>query len=135
LFYLQLALSIRLFGYNLLAVRALAALYALLTCGAILLFGSRLLGAGAALWGAAVYIVAPVMLANTRWGYSYSMLAFVGLLCLWAAWESLAATDTLLARRWLLVAAGLAGLAAFSDYVGVAWIVFVALVGLTCGWR
>jgi hypothetical protein len=135
LFYLQLALSIRLFGYNLLAVRALAALYALLTCGAVLLIGARLLGAGAALWGAAVYIVAPVMLANTRWGYSYSMLAFVGLLCLWAAWESLAAPDALVARRWLLAAAGLAGLAAFSDYVGVAWIVFVALVGLARGWR
>ena len=135
LFYLQLALGIRLFGYNLLAVRALAALYALLTCGALLLIGARLLGAGAALWGATVYIVAPVMLANTRWGYSYSMLAFVGPLCLWAAWESLAASDPLAARRWLLVAAGLAGLAAFSDYVGVAWIVFVALVGLTRDWR
>ncbi len=135
LFYLQLALSIRLLGYNLLAVRALAALYALLTCAAILLIGGRVLGAGAALWGAAVYVVAPVMLDNTRWGYSYSMLAFVGLLCLWVAWESLAATDALVARRWLLAAAGLAGLAAFSDYVGVAWIVFVALVGLCRGWR
>lgn len=135
LFYLQLALSIRVFGYSIVAVRALAALYALLTCGAILLIGWRLLGAGAALWGAAVYVIAPVMLANTRWGYSYSMLAFVGLLCLWATWESLSATNPLLARRWLLAAAGLAGLAAFSDYVGVAWIIFVALVGLRHSWR
>ena len=94
-----------------------------------------MLGAGAALWGAAAYVVAPVMLANTRWGYSYSMLAFVGLLCLWATWEALAATDARLALRWLLVAAALAGLAAFGDYVGVAWIAFVALAGLKLGWR
>ncbi len=135
LFYLQLALFIRLFGYNLLAVRALAALYATLTCGAILLIGWRMLGAGAALWGAAVYTVAPVTLANTRWGYSYNMLAFVGMLCLWAAWESLGAVDAHVARRWLLIAAALAGVAAFSDYVGVAWIVFVALMGARRSWR
>lgn len=135
LFYLQLALSIRLFGYGIVAARALVALYALLTCAAILLFGWRALGAGAALWGAAVYIVAPVMLANTRWGYSYDMLAFVGLLCLWATYEALHATDTAWARRWLLCAAALAGVAALSDYVGVAWIVFVALAGLWLGWR
>ncbi|HEX2349841.1 MAG TPA: glycosyltransferase family 39 protein [Ktedonobacterales bacterium] len=135
LFYLQLALSIRIFGYGMLAVRALAGLYAALTCVALLLIGGRMLGAGAALWGAAAYVVAPVMLANTRWGYSYSMLAFVGLLCLWATWEALAATDARLALRWLLVAAALAGLAAFSDYVGVAWIAFVALAGLKLGWR
>ena len=135
LFFLQLALSIRLFGYSVFAVRAVAALYATLTCGAVLLVGWRLLGRAAALWGAAVYTVAPVMLANTRWGYSYSMLAFVGMLCLWTAWESLEAMDARVARRWLMASAALAGLAAFSDYVGVAWIVFVALVGLRGGWR
>lgn len=135
LLYLQLALFIRLFGYHLTAVRALAGMYALLTCGAILLLGWRLLGAGVALWGAAVYVVAPVILTNSRWGYSYSMLEFVGLLCLWAGWESLRADDAVVARRWLLVAAGLAGLAAFSDYIGVAWIVFVTLVGLRRSWR
>jgi len=135
LFYLQLALFIRWFGYSIVAVRALVAVYALLTCSAILLIGWRLLGAGVALWGAAVYTVAPVMLANTRWGYSYNMLAFVGLLCFAAAWRALNGADPLVARRWLFVAAGLAGLAAFSDYVGIAWIVFVALVGLRQGWR
>ena len=135
LFYLQLALFIRLFGYSIVAVRALVGVYALLTCGAILLIGWRLLGAGAALWAAAVYVVAPVMLSNTRWGYSYNMLAFVGLLCFWAAWQALNASDAVLARRWLLAAATMAGLAAFSDYVGVAWIVFVVLVGLRQGWR
>lgn len=135
LFYLQLALFIRLFGYSIVAVRTLVAVYALLTCGAILLIGWRLLGAGAALWGAAIYTVAPVMLANTRWGYSYNMLAFIGLLCFGAAWKAFNTTDTQVAQRWLLVAAGLAGLAAFSDYVGVAWIAFVALVGLRQGWR
>ncbi len=63
------------------------------------------------------------------------MLALVGLLCFAAAWRALNAADMLQARRWLFVAAGLAGLAAFSDYVGIAWIVFVALVGLKQGWR
>ncbi|HZC05613.1 MAG TPA: glycosyltransferase family 39 protein [Ktedonobacterales bacterium] len=135
LFFLQLALSIRLFGYSIVAVRALAAIYAVLTCAAIILVGWRLLGSGAALWGAAVYTIAPVMLANTRWGYSYSMLAFVGVLCLWTAWEALDARDERSARRWLYAAAALAGLAAFSDYVGIAWIAFVALAGLRRGWR
>lgn len=135
LFYLQLALFIRIFGYGIVAARALVAVYAALTCGAIMLIGWRLLGAGPALWAAAVYVVAPALLANTRWGYSYNMLAFVGMLCFWAAWQALNAPDTVTARRWLFAAAALAGLAAFSDYVGVAWIAFVALVGLRQGWR
>ena len=135
LFYLQLALAIRLFGYNILALRALTALYAILTCGAILLIGRRILGVAPALWAAAVYTVAPVLLANTRWGYSYTQLAFVGLLCLWAAWQYQQSP----ARRWLVIAALLAGLAAFSDYEGIAWIVFVALAVWhaegRAGWR
>ncbi len=131
LYYLLLGVFIQIFGYTILAVRALAACYAILTTVALLLIGRRMLGAGAALWGTAVYVVAPIMLENTRWGYSYGMLAFVGLLCLWAAWESLHADDDAARKRWLLVAATLAGLAAFSDYIGVAWIVFVALIG----WR
>ncbi|HEX8981474.1 MAG TPA: glycosyltransferase family 39 protein [Ktedonobacterales bacterium] len=131
LYYLQLGLFIRLFGYSILAVRVLAACYAIVTTAALLLIGRRMLGAGAALWGTAVYVVAPIMLENSRWGYSYGMLAFVGLLCLWAVWESLHVEDEVARKRWLFVAAALAGLAAFSDYIGVAWIVFVALIG----WR
>lgn len=131
LYYLQLALFIRLFGYSIVAVRALAACYAILTSLALLLIGWRMLGAAPAVWGTAVYIVAPVMLENSRWGYSYGVLAFVGLFCLWAAWESLHADNGETRLRWLLIAAALAGIAAFSDYIGVAWIVFVALVG----WR
>lgn len=131
LFYLQLALAIRVFGYGIVAVRALAALYAILTCAALLLAGRRMLGAGPALWAALVFTVAPITLANTRWGYSYAQLACVGVFCLWAAWRYAESGD----RRWLLAAAALAGLAAFSDYVGVAWIIFVALLALRRGWR
>jgi 4-amino-4-deoxy-L-arabinose transferase-like glycosyltransferase len=131
LFYLQLALAIRLFGYGIAAVRALAALYAILTCAALIAFGRRILGIGPALWAALAYTAAPIILANTRWGYSYAQLAFVGLLCLWAAWRYKETGD----RRWLLIAAALAGLAAFSDYAGIAWVVFVALLALRKGWR
>lgn len=131
LFYLQLALAIRIFGYGIVAVRALAALYAVLTCAALLLAGRRRLGAGPALWAALIFTVAPITLANTRWGYSYAQLACVGVLCLWAGWRYTESGE----RRWLLAAAALAGLAAFSDYVGVAWIVFVALIALRHGWR
>lgn len=131
LFYLQLALAIRVFGYGIVAVRALAALYAILTCAALLLAGRRMLGAGPALWAALVFTVAPITLANTRWGYSYAQLACIGVLCLGAGWRYMESGE----RRWLLAAAGLAGLAAFSDYVGVAWIVFVALIALRRGWR
>jgi dolichyl-phosphate-mannose-protein mannosyltransferase len=131
LFYLQLALAIRIFGYSIVAVRALAALYAILTCAALLLIGRRMLGAGPALWAALVFTVAPITLANTRWGYSYAQLACVGVFCLWAGWRYTESGE----RYWLLAAAGLAGLAAFSDYVGVAWIVFVALLALRRAWR
>lgn len=132
LFYLQLAVSIHLFGYGITAVRALAALYAVLTCAALLVVGRRMLGWGPALWAGAVFTIAPLVLANTRWGYSYAQLMFVGVLCLGAAWRWL---ETGGDRRWLLAAALLAGLAAFSDYEGVAWIVFVALLALRRGWR
>jgi hypothetical protein len=131
LFYLQLVLAIRIFGYGIVAVRALAGLYAVLTCAALLALGRRLLGAGPAIWAGLVYTVAPIMLANTRWGYSYAQLALVGILCLWAAWCYTQTLDT----RWLVTAAVLAGLATFSDYEGIAWVLFVALVALRRGWR
>jgi 4-amino-4-deoxy-L-arabinose transferase-like glycosyltransferase len=131
LFYLQLAFFIRLFGYRILAVRALAAVYAILTCAALLGCGWRLAGAGAALWAGLLFIAAPLLLDNTRWGYSYVQLAFVGVLCLWALSHSLERADP----RWLMVAAGLAGLAACSDYTGIAWIALVALVALRQSWR
>lgn len=132
LFYLQLAFSIRVFGYGIIAVRALTALYAVLTCVVLLGLGRRLMGTGAALWAAAIFTGAPIMLANTRWGYTYAQLAFVGMLCLWAAWRF----DETRAWRWLLLAALLAGLATFSDYEGVGWALFIALLALwRSGWR
>ena len=131
LFYLQLVAAIQVFGYGITAVRALAALYAVLTCAALLFVGRRILGIGPALWAALAYSVAPIILANTRWGYTYAQLAFVGVLCLGAAWEY-RRTERL---GWLLTAAALAGLAACSDYAGIAWIAFVALLALRRGWR
>jgi 4-amino-4-deoxy-L-arabinose transferase-like glycosyltransferase len=127
LFYLQLAASIRLFGYNMTALRVLVALYAIVTDVVLVLVGRRLVGTPAALWAMAIYTVAPVILANTRWGYTYIQLALVGLLCLGALCRY---TQQSYRLRWLLVAAALAGLAAFSDYEGVAWIVLVGLVAL-----
>ena len=135
LYYFQLALAIRVYGYGITAARALSALYATLSCVALLLIGRRMLGIEAALWAAAAYTVAPVMLENTRWGYSYGLLAMVGLVVLWLGWEALTAADAARGRRWLYAAALVAGVAAYSDYVGVAWIALVALVGLKWGWR
>lgn len=133
LFYLQLALSFHVFGYSIVAARAVAVMYAVLTCAALLAVGWRILGWGPALWAAIVFTAAPIALANTRWGYSYAQLMFVGVLCLGAAWRWRETED----RRWLLAAALLAGLAAFSDYEGVAWVLFVALLPLASrrGWR
>ncbi|MGZ6307650.1 MAG: ArnT family glycosyltransferase [Ktedonobacterales bacterium] len=126
LFYLQLVVAMRVMGYSIVAVRAVAAIYSVLTCGALLLVGRRMVGIGAALWGALAFTVAPIILANTRWGYSYAQLAFVGMLCLWAGWRYRQTTG----RGWLVVAAALAGIAALSDYEGVAWIAFIVLVAL-----
>jgi 4-amino-4-deoxy-L-arabinose transferase-like glycosyltransferase len=126
LFYLQLALLIHLFGYSVATLRALVAVYALLTCGALLTFGRRLLGTGPALWSGLVFTGAPLFLANTRWGYSYAQLMFVGLLCVWATWRY---TETG-ARRWLLAAALLAGIGVLSDYEGVALVGLLLLAAL-----
>lgn len=131
LFYLQLVLSIRIFGYSIIAVRALAAVYAVLTCATILTIGRRIIGWGPALWAGFVFTVAPIALANTRWGYTYAQLEFAGMLCLGAAWRYTQTHD----RRWLIAAALLAGIAAFSDYEGIAWVCFVALLALRRGWR
>ncbi len=132
LYYLQLAAAIRVFGYGILAIRALTALYAVLTCAALVFVGRRLLGPGPALWGALVFTAAPLMLANTRWGYSYAQLTFLGLLCLWVTWRYTLASETDVTAqsslRWLIGAAVLAGLCACSDYEGIAWILFVAIV-------
>lgn len=126
LFYLQLVVAMRLVGYSIVAVRAVAAIYSILTCGALLLVGRRIVGVGPALWGALAFTVAPIVLANTRWGYSYAQLAFAGVLCLGAGWRYRETSG----KRWLVLAALLAGLAAFSDYEGIAWIAFVAVVAL-----
>lgn len=126
LFYLQLALLIHLFGYHIATVRALAAMYAVLTCGAIMGLGRRLIGAGPSLWAGLIVTVAPLFLANTRWGYSYAQLMFVGLLCVWATWRYVTSG----ARRWLLVAAALAGIAVLSDYEGIALVGLVLLTTL-----
>src|SRR5262249_8775002 len=131
LFYLQLLLFIRAFGYGIVALRLLAALYALLTCAALLVIGRRLVGMGPALWAAIAYSVAPVILANTRWGYTYTQLAFVGLVCLGAAWEYQRTGRT----GWLVTASALAGIATFSDYAGIAWVLFVVLLALRRGRR
>ena len=128
LFYLQLGVFFHLFGYTMTAIRLLTGFYAVLTVIALFFVGRRLVGTGAAFWAMAAYTVAPVMLANTRWGYSYAELAFVGVLCLGVTWQYRETGD----RRWLVLAAALAGLATFSDYEGIAWVAFVALVAI---WR
>src|SRR5579859_7604548 len=69
LFYLALAALIRLFGYSIVTLRALVAVYALLTCAVLMDLGRRALGAGPALWAGLVFAVGPTFLANTRWGY------------------------------------------------------------------
>src|SRR5262249_28222558 len=129
--YLQLVVFIRAFGYGIIALRLLVALYTLLTCAALLVIGRRLLGMGPALWAALAYSVAPVILANTRWGYTYSELAFVGLLCLGTGWEY-RRTER---QSWLVTASALAGIATFSDYAGIAWVLFIALLALWRNWR
>ncbi|MGZ3674576.1 MAG: ArnT family glycosyltransferase, partial [Ktedonobacterales bacterium] len=101
LFYLQLVVAMRVMGYSIVAVRAVAAIYSVLTCGALLLVGRRMVGIGPALWGALAFTVAPIILANTRWGYSYAQLAFVGMLCLWAGWRYRQTAG----RGWLVAAA------------------------------
>jgi 4-amino-4-deoxy-L-arabinose transferase-like glycosyltransferase len=126
LFYLQVAVAIHFFGYGITALRLLVACYAILTDAALFFIGRWLVGTGAAIWSMLVYTVAPVILANTRWGYSYSQLALVGLLCLGVTWRY----QQTGVRGWLLLAAVLAGLATSSDYEGIAWVGFVALVAL-----
>lgn len=144
LFTLQVALAIRVFGYGLLAVRAVAVLWSVLACAALLVVGRRLVGTGAALLAGVVFAVAPILLDNTRWGYSYAQVMCVGLLCLGAAWRFVEAdrtredADAPLAQDgtgWLVAAAALAGVAVVSDYMGVAWVLFVAGVALRRSWR
>jgi 4-amino-4-deoxy-L-arabinose transferase-like glycosyltransferase len=127
LFYLQLALVIRVFGYSIGALRGLVAFYSVLTCAAMMLFSKRLLGTGPALWAGLVFTGAPLFLANTRWGYTYAQLMFVAVLCAWALWRY---SETR-SRRALLVAASLAGLAVLSDYEGIAMVVVTVLIA----WR
>src|SRR5262249_47722434 len=131
LFFLQLVVFNRIFGYGIAALRLLAGLYAVLTCAALLVVGRRMLGIGPALWAAVAYSVAPIFLADTRWGYTYVQLAFWGLVCLGAAWEYRRAGRW----GWLVAASALAGIATFSDYVGVVWVLFVVLLALRWGWR
>jgi hypothetical protein len=127
LFYLMLALAIRLFGYSMLTLRALAVSYSLLTTLALLVLGRRMFGPGPALWGALAFTIAPLALDNTRWGYTYSQLMLIAVLGFYACWRYL---DTR-SYRWLLIASLLAALALLSDYEGA----FLPLLVILVAWR
>ena len=127
LFYLILALAIRLFGYSMLTMRALAVFYSVLTTLALLVLGRRMFGPGPALWGALAFTIAPLALDNTRWGYTYSQLMLVAFLGVYACWRYLETRS----YRWLLVAALLSALAILSDYEGA----FLALLVILVAWR
>jgi 4-amino-4-deoxy-L-arabinose transferase-like glycosyltransferase len=124
LFYLLLAALIHLFGYGVATLRALVAVYALLTCAALMDLGRRTLGVGPALWAGLVFAVSPTFLANTRWGYSYAQLMLLTVLCLGALWRYLETGRD----RWWVVAALLAGVGVLSDYEGVALVALVVAV-------
>jgi hypothetical protein len=124
LFYLVLAALIHLFGYGIATLRALVAVYALLTCAALMDLGRRTLGVGPALWAGLIFAVSPTFLANTRWGYSYAQLMLVVVLCLGALWRYLETGRD----RWWIAAALLAGVGVLSDYEGVALVALVAVV-------
>ncbi len=126
LFYLLLAGAIRLFGYSILTLRALAVLFSLATEALLLTLGRRMLGAGPSLWGALVFTAAPLALTNTRWGYTYSLLMLVAFLGVYACWRYLQTAS----RRWLLLAAFLGALAILSDYEGAFLVVFLLLATL-----
>jgi hypothetical protein len=124
LFYALLAVLIHLFGYSIVTLRALVAVYALLTCAVMLDLGRRALGVGPALWAGLVFAVSPTFLANTRWGYSYVQLMLVAMLCLWMLWRYLETGRD----RWWAAAALLAGVGVLSDYEGIALVALVAAV-------
>jgi hypothetical protein len=121
LFFALLAALIHLFGYGIVTLRALVAVYALLTCAVMMDLGRRALGAGPALWAGLVFAVAPTFLGNTRWGYSYAQLMLVAMLCLWALWRYLETGSD----RWWAAAALLAGVGVLSDYEGIALVALV----------
>ncbi len=127
LFYLILALAIRLFGYSILTLRALGAFYSLLTTVLLLTWGRRMFGPGPALWGALAFTIAPLALDNTRWGYTYSQLMLLAFLGIYACWRYLETRS----YRWLLFASLLGALAILSDYEGV----FLPLLAIGVAWR
>ena len=127
LFYLILAAAIRLFGYSILTLRALAVFYSLVTTLLLLSLGRRMFGPGPALWGALAFTIAPLALDNTRWGYTYSQLMLLAFLGVYACWRYLETR----AYRWLVLASLLAALAVLSDYEGA----FLPLLTILVAWR
>ena len=126
LFYLVLAGAIRLFGYSMLTLRGLAVFYSLLTTSLLLLLGRRMVGPGPAIWAALAFTIAPLALANTRWGYTYSQLMLLVLLSIYCCWRYLETRS----RRWLLLASLLSALAILSDYEGAFLPLLTILVAL-----
>jgi hypothetical protein len=127
IFYLILAAAIRLFGYSILTLRALAVFDSLLTTALLIILGRRMVGPGPALWGALAFTIAPLALENTRWGYTYSQLMLLGVLGIYACWRYLETRS----YRWLLLASLLGALAVLSDYEGV----FLPLLIILVAWR
>ncbi|HEX6779350.1 MAG TPA: glycosyltransferase family 39 protein [Ktedonobacterales bacterium] len=126
LFYLVLAGAIRLFGYSMLTLRGLAVFYSLLTTALLLLLGRRMVGPGPAIWATLAFTIAPLALANTRWGYTYSQLMLLALLGIYCCWRYLETRS----RRWLLFASVFGALAILSDYEGAFLPLLIILVAL-----
>jgi Dolichyl-phosphate-mannose-protein mannosyltransferase len=149
LFYLICAAVMRLWTHDLIALRVVTASSGLLTIVALFGIGRRLGGPAVAVGAMSFYALWPQAVLQTRWAYTYNLLALLVLLAMWAAlpvaMSSTAAGDERASHvsrpagphtiRAALIAGLLTGLAMTTDQEAIALVPAIAVLLRPGGFR
>lgn len=128
LFYLLGAALIRLWTADLVALRTLSAACGIATCGALFALGVRIQGRALGAAALGVYALWPLAILQTRWAYTYNLLAPLLVLAIWAALPTRAGERRTARYAHPLLAGALAGLALATDQEGASVVLTVCAV-------
>ncbi len=132
LFELAFALVLRLGGDGMGALRSLTGALGVLTTALLYGVARRATTRPAlALLAALLYALYPDAILYSRFGFSYNLLAPLGLLAGWGLWEYLEHG----ARRWLALAAVALGLGLITEVWTLAWIPLFVLIAAWRRWQ
>ena len=124
LFHLVLASLFKVFGRDILVLRALTAGYGVIITALLFLLGREIWGDSVALLAAGLYAVYPNAVTYSRFGFIYNQFALLNLLTFYALWRYVRIEKNV----WLVAACAFAGLSLVTGISALPIAIFVILV-------